>query len=120
VRGLSGLCTVEDHVGCAAAALGCGCPCHREPGRGRPRQGGGDVNAFEREWNDPDRRAGQTVSRTAPMCWPCWQDAQPHRRPVRVVWPNPEVCHRCGAPTIAGIYVRKAPDRQTFKAWQVR
>jgi hypothetical protein len=22
---------VEDHVGCAAAALGCGCPCHSEP-----------------------------------------------------------------------------------------
>ena len=43
---------------------------------------------------------------TKPICDECWKRRKPHREPVRLKQPEPEVCCLCGNVTESGIYVR--------------
>lgn len=41
-----------------------------------------------------------------PLCERCWFDNTPHPPLDTVKVVTPESCHRCGKPTVAGIFVR--------------
>lgn len=83
------------------------------------RDHGEDLSIWSAElWNDPELRAGQSISRAAPLCDHCWQQRRHGFRPVRVVPPDAEVCADCGTATRSGIYLRIPRDEQTWKAWE--
>lgn len=46
---------------------------------------------------------------TQPACTACWEELNPHRRPVRLTKPEVDVCVYCGERTRSGIYVRIDP-----------
>lgn len=50
---------------------------------------------------------------SAPICALCWSGEHAGRQPVRLrrdLDDPPEVCTRCGGPTIAGIFIRAEVD----------
>ena len=67
-----------------------------------------------------------SISWNQPICERCWFTENPDRVPVRFVGaidqsghllertqpaPNAEQCCMCGWPTIAGIFIRRHPDK---------
>lgn len=46
---------------------------------------------------------------TQPLCDPCWDGEHTGREPIRLRDTDPEMCCKCGEPTLSGIYIRVNP-----------
>lgn len=54
------------------------------------------------------------MSWTQPVCMDCWRAENPGRDPVLMVTVEPERCCKCGADSLAGIYIRIDPKTVPF------